>query len=233
MGWSALAIPDLPPAARTEAYRYKNSPTDDAMSLLSSPAYHRLPIAQRIRIEQEIDLLNRGEEASRPEDVSRTFAEAGLPTETLVEALGPLEPWDDYLVACNYAVLDAFYHNRAIDAGYDVAPTSLLYGEIFLQNLALINTFITDAALDLVSYTPSLPLALKKYSNIVEDVSARDGFIIVTYKPDSLPDISTPQSRTIFFPHYEQAGHAVAVSQPRKILNDVRSWLMDRSCFNL
>lgn len=233
LGWSALAIPDLPPAARTEAYRYKNSPTDDAMSLLSSPAYHRLPIAQRIRIEQEIDLLNRGEEASRPEDVSRTFAEAGLPTETLVEALGPLEPWDDYLVACNYAVLDAFYHNRAIDAGYDVAPTSLLYGEIFLQNLALINTFITDAALDLVSYTPSLPLALKKYSNIVDDVSARDGFIIVTYKPDSLPDISTPKSRTIFFPHYEQAGHAVAVSQPRKILNDVRSWLMDRSHFNL
>ena len=215
-GWSVLAIPDLPPAARTEAYRYKKTASDDIKALFSSPAFHRLPIAQRIRIEQEIELLNRGETVSGPGDVSGTPVEAGLPSETLVEALGALNPWDDYLVGCNYAVLDAFYDNRAIHAGYDIAPTSLLYGELFLQNLALVDTFITDSALDLVIYAPALPLVLQKYSSIVEDVSTRDGFITVTYKPGSLPDIPTPKSRTIFFPHYKQAGHGVAASQPRK-----------------
>jgi hypothetical protein len=225
-GWSALAMPDLPPDARTEAYRYKKTPTDDVKSLLSSPAYHRLPIAQRFRIEQEIDLLNRGKAARGPEDVSGTLVEAGLPGGTLVEVLGALKPWDDYLVGCNNAVLDAFYDNSAIDAGYDIAPTSLLYGEMFLQNLALVDTFITDAALDLVIYAPALPLALQKYSSIVEDVTTGDGFMIVTYKPGSLPDIPTPKSRIIFFPHYEQAGHGVAASQPRRLLNDVRDWLL-------
>jgi hypothetical protein len=225
-GWSALAIPDLPPAARAEAYRYKKTPSDDVKALLSSPAYHRLPVAHKIRIEEEISLMNRGEATRGSGEVSGTLVEAGLPGDTLVEVLGALKPWDDYLVGCNNAVLDAFYDNSAVDAGYDIAPTSLLYGEMFLQNLALVDTFITDAALDLVIYAPALPLALKKYSSIVEEVSTRDGFITVTYKPGSLPDIPTPKSRTIFFPLYKQAGHGVAASQPRKLLNDVRDWML-------
>jgi hypothetical protein len=225
-GWSALAIPELPPAARTEAYRYKKTPTADLQALASSPAYKRLPEEQKLLVEREIGLLKRTQEAGEAGGGSATPAQTAPAGGTLVEVLGPLQPWDSYIIGCNMAALQVFYDNRAIDEGYNIAPTSLLYGELFLQNLALVNTFITGAALDLVIYTPAVPLALQKYSSLVEDVSARDGFITVTYKPGSLPDIPTPRSRTIFFPHYPQAGHGVPASQPRKILNDVTDWLL-------
>jgi|WetSurMetagenome_2_1015567.scaffolds.fasta_scaffold07266_6 hypothetical protein len=227
-GWSALAIPELPPTARTEAYRYKKTPSADLKALVSSPAYHRLPVDQRMLIEREIGRLKRSEEAGGAGKGSTIPGEPVSASGMLVEVLGPLQPWDGYLVGCNMAALAAFYDNRAIDAGYDIAPTSLLYGELFLQNLALVDTFITDAALDLVIYPPSLPLALKKYSSLVEDVTTRDGFMTVTYKPGALPDIPTPRNRTIFFPRYAQSGHGVPASQPRKILNDVIDWLLSR-----
>ncbi len=225
-GWDPLFVVDLSPAARTEAYRYKKSRAQDLESLFWSSVYYELPAEHRMRIQREVGLLESGKEASASEGVPEASEGADLKNDTLVRVLGALKPWDDYLVGCNESALVAFYRNSATKAGYRIAPNSVLYGKMFLQNLALVETFITNAAFDLVIYAPAVPLALAKYSGIVKDVTVQDGYMVVTYKPHSLPDIPTPKSRIVFFPDYERSGHGVAASQPKKLLEDVRDWML-------
>ncbi len=221
--WNALDIPGLRPDARQHAYRYRKTPRDDIRDLHASPAFQRLPVAHRIRIEDAV------RQPSSPEPPRWTTAGLPVPRRgglTLVEALGDLNPWDDYLTGCNDAVNHAYYQNRAVAAGFDIAPTSVLYGELFLHNLAVVETFITHAEMDLVIYSPALPRALGKYSSLIEKVSMQDDLIIVTYRHGAFPDALTTHRRRIFFPHYPQAGHGVPASQPRRILHDVRDWLL-------
>jgi hypothetical protein len=101
-----------------------------------------------------------------------------------------------------------------------------MYGALFLENLAIVETFITQAAMDLVIYAPALPLWLVKYSDIVEDVRVQDNQVIVTYIEDVYSEIPRLRHRTIYVPPYWQAGHAVPASQPRKIREDVGDWLL-------
>lgn len=226
-GWSALAMPDLRPDARHQAYRYIKAPLDDLDSLYASATFQRLPIDQQLRVEDAVDRLHAPDVAGQPESSFLNTPLSGL-LGPLSDALGALKPWDDYLIGCNDAVTKAYYENRAVTAGLDITPTSRLYGELFLQDLAFVETFITQAAMDLVVYAPALPLSLNKYSDIVDDVRVQDNQVIVTYKKGVVPEISTVRQRTIHFPPYWQAGHAVPASQPRKMREDVRDWLLSR-----
>ncbi|HOV88255.1 MAG TPA: hypothetical protein PLM79_18005 [Syntrophobacteraceae bacterium] len=225
LGEEARSIVELAPGAREEAYRYKKNAAADLESVLKGPAFDRLPPGERMCIESRARRLESGREVSRPGDETGHGGQAGRPSDLLVDVLGPLNPWDDYLVGCNDAALETFYVNSAVKAGFPIEPTSLLYGRLFLQNLALVKTFITDAAYDLVIYAPALPASLAKYRAIVQDATVHDEHIVVNYKPGSLPDIPTPLLAVITFPHYDRAGHGVAASQPKKLRDDVGKWL--------
>jgi len=225
LGEDARSVVELAPGAREEAYRYKKSAAADLESILKSPAFDRLPPGERMCIESRARRLESGREGSRPGDDTGHGGRAGRSSDLLVDVLGPLNPWDDYLVGCNDAALETFYVNSAVKAGFPIEPTSLLYGRMFLQNLALVKTFITNAAFDLVIYAPALPASLAKYRAIVRDATVHDEHIVIHYKPGSLPDIPTPLLAVIPFPHYDRAGHGVAASQPKKLRDDVGKWL--------
>jgi len=154
---------------------------------------------------------------------------------SLPVVLGELDPVDDYLVGTNYAVYFSFMYNLFTLAGIDLNPErSPRYGALFLENLALVETFMTDAQLDLVIYPQAIPPALERYLDVVRAVEthwgtgATDGAMTVFYQPDSLPEVETPESRTIFMPHYAESGHSVSSTQPDKLLADVQTWLQRR-----
>ena len=104
---------------------------------------------------------------------------------------------------------------------------------LFLENLPLVKTFLTDAEYDLVIYSPGYPVALRMYGGIVKSVDVKRGKELdgntgtfrVNYQPNSLIAIPTPEYVDIFYPYYAASGHAVAAEQPDKLLADVTRWM--------
>ncbi len=158
----------------------------------------------------------------------------------MAAVFGALQPWDRYFLDLNYDVSTAFSLNRTVMEGYDIQYAySELFGEMFLENVAFVETFVTNAAYDIVVYCPSLPDALtyhtSKLNNSTFDSvgppqAERPGQIILDYKPGSVPG-SSVTIRTIRFPRYADSGHAVTMTEPAEILDDVTVWLEKTGLF--
>ena len=154
----------------------------------------------------------------------------------LWDKFGWLYPWDGYMIEMNLAVYLAFTTSLSDEnTYYDLNPdASPLYGRMFLENLPLVNTFLTDAAYDLVIYSPAIPEALKRYTDLVENVNyvrGKDmaggdlGTFVVTYKPGAPGSDRESVQAALYYPYYESSGHSVSSAQPKKLLSDVKAWL--------
>lgn len=153
----------------------------------------------------------------------------------LWDKLGTLHIWDGYLLEMNLAVYLAFTLDASAESGYEVNPDgSPIYGRMFLENLALVKTFLTDAEYDLVIYSPAIPEALKKYKDLVAEVTyarGKDlpdqnrGYFRVKYRENSLAHTATPDQVELYYPYYNISGHSVSSAQPGKFRDDVKAWL--------
>ena len=156
--------------------------------------------------------------------------------EDLSAIFGVLNPWDLFYLEQNYDASNAFFLNRLTFSGfYDDLywARSQLYGRMFLENAAWVETFITNAAYDLVVFAPAIPEALSLHTTVLSasrhDPSSpagavRPGQILLTYQPGSVPS-SNVQQRTVRFPRYSRSGHAVTITEYAELLADVTSWL--------
>ena len=154
----------------------------------------------------------------------------------LSSVFGSLQPWDRFFIELNYDVSTAFVYHRMYFLGYGDKiywAQSQRLGEMFLENAAWVNTFITNAAFDVVVYSPAIPAALALHTTHLNYVdydatgppgAQRPGQILLFYKSSSVPG-STVTQRTIRFPFYPQSGHAVSLTQPAEFLSDVIVWL--------
>lgn len=207
------SIVGLHPSSRTNAYR----------NILSG------------QINQIKDLITDDDYKTLPEGASAMLAVlAGIdsrPNDTLSMTMGELNSWDEYFINYNLPVWIAYFCNKAVLSGYDITPESTIYGELFLENLEFVRTLITDAALDTIIYSPSIPPSLERYKDLVEQVHitknqhTKDSSFTVEYKPQVIKNITAGTSRTVFMPHYSESGHSVSLKQPEKILSDVGKWL--------
>ncbi len=155
--------------------------------------------------------------------------------DTLQATFGPLRKWDCYLIGMNLTVYAAFTMLNLESFIYDLEPDdSPIYGRMFLENLPLVKTFLTDAEYDLVIYSPAIPKALEKYTDLVQKVDVvrgkentdKDrGQLRVHYIPNALTETATPRTVAIYYPYYGNAGHSVSSAQPDKIQADVMKWL--------
>jgi hypothetical protein len=209
-GVDAAGISELYASARQQAYKIKF--LEDYSSLMSYSA-----------------LLG---PAPKVDDIQSFLFPCAEEDMTLV--FGALQPWDRYFLDLNYDVSTAFALNRTVMESYDIHYRySELYGEMFLENVAFVETFITNAAYDIVVYCPSLPDALayhaSKLNRSTHDAvgpprAERPGQIILDYKPGSVLG-SNVTTRTIRFPYYANSGHAVPMTEPGEMLDDVIAWL--------
>lgn len=146
--------------------------------------------------------------------------------DSLARAMGRLSSNDTYYMAWNKEVYIASALNKVASEfdlfpiGADTAPT---YGEMFLENARSVRTFLTDAYYDLVIYSDALPLALRHHTSTVRDVTQSHG----TEQQLGTFDIHYTDGATVslYYPYYAHSGHAVAASEPEKILADVGNWL--------
>ncbi len=157
----------------------------------------------------------------------RSYSESDLS-----RLLGSLHYWDRYLVEMNLTAFFAFTGTSDEVDRYQINPdSSALYGLMFLENLTLVNTFLTDAAHDMVIYSPAIPEALLKYSDVVSSVTYKrgsanmQGTFKLEYKPDAFKSVDTPRMVTLQYPHYAESGHSVSSAQPGKLLSDINNWL--------
>jgi pimeloyl-ACP methyl ester carboxylesterase len=170
--------------------------------------------------------------APKASDLSSFFSPCT--EEDMTSIFGTLQPWDRYFLDLNYDVSTAFSLNMAVMQWYNIQyGYSERYGEMFLENVAFVETFITNAAYDIVVYCPSLPDALafhaSKLNRSTHDTDGppqaeRPGQILLEYKPGSVTG-SSVTTRTIRFPLYTKSGHAVTMTEPGEILEDVIVWL--------
>ena len=104
---------------------------------------------------------------------------------------------------------------------------------MFLENVAQVETFFTNADYDIVVFSPSLPNALALHTDILNSSihdptgppgAARPGQIHLNFRASSVPGTAVT-TRSIRFPRYTQSGHAVTLTEPKEMLDDVKIWL--------
>ena len=216
-GYDVRSISMLRPEARKDAYRYVVNKNED-------PDGWGLPtgsLSQKLLLER--DSVNR---------MNALLGSSG--NNSLEKVFGSLPAYDGYLSGTNLAVFVSFMSNRAIYARYPVSPDdSPLFGQLFLENVTLVKTMLTDAEYDLVIYSPGYPEALKKYTRIVKGIDVKRGKELqqatgsfrINYQPGSLGSIGTPAYVDLFYPYYRDSGHSISSAQPDKLLADVAGWL--------
>jgi hypothetical protein len=218
-GQDVRDIPGFRKEQRTEAYRYHtggSSMTATAGEDLSEWAKTWIETEEQSNLYQAALLGAQG--------AGSFEAEFGKP-----------DYWDAHLDTTNAYIFKRFMSNQATAKGYLVSPDkSPLYGNMFLENISLVSTLLTDAELDLVIYSPALPKALQRHTSIVKSVTAvrgsqtplqTHGTFQVNYVPGSLAPLATPASVTLHYPYYPTSGHSVSSAQPDKLLLDVRNWM--------
>ena len=177
---------------RTGAFRYGSSGGYLKNSIEIS-AFKNLPELEKIIIEACIKQRN-----ARP-----------LSSGNFESIFGDLNSYDEYFVALNYEINSTFY-SAAID------PYDTINGEMFLENIKTVKTFITQAEEDIIIYSKGIPESLKSFEG-VSGVTLEDNSFTVSF--------SDGQSVEVTFPFYPESSHSVPVNQPEKLFNDVKKWL--------
>ncbi len=137
---------------------------------------------------------------------------------------GPLQPWDAYYNFLNEDVGGAFYTDDAFR--FEILPGDRRFGTKFLENVVYVDTFVTNAAYDLMVYGPAQPVALGLHTDLLESCihDTELGEMQLDYLPGAF-GIEDLGPRTIRFPHYSQSGHVVEIDQPAQLLDDLIAWI--------
>ncbi len=254
IGVDAAGIPEMYAAAREEAYKTRLVGSEESSGQASSRLGHpRIPRRLPAKPSPSRFSATRRRPSSTPTrkslldeydlssligpapDQDRLLEELAAAEEADLAALfGTLQPWDRFFLDLNYDVSTAFSLNRLLFLGHNVAfRTTELYGRMFLENVAWVETFLTDAAFDIVVFSPAIPEALSLHTDILAGVqhdtlgppgSLRPGEIVLDFRPESVPG-SSVATRTLRFPRYTLSGHAVTMTEPLEMLADVITWL--------
>ena len=184
-------IENLYAANRTGAFRY--SGYGFSRNITGTDEFKNLPESVKIIIKARLEQRN-----AHP-----------LSSGDLESVFGTLPNYDEYYVDTNNTINSTFY-------SASVSPYSDVNGEMFLENIKTVKTFITNAEEDIILYAKATPEAAKKFSS-VSSVETGDESFTVHFKDG--------QSATVTFPFYPESSHSVSVNQPEKLFNDVKNWM--------
>ncbi len=153
------------------------------------------------------------------------LAGVGTTVEPLAARLGEIAPYDRYFELELFDLLGAPFVSPALKAlGLD--RTDGRWGSLFLEDLATVKPFITNAAFDAAIWTPSLPEALAMYTGEVAGVHRDGESFVVEYAPGAF-GLPAGTSRAVRFPTYAASGHSVALDEPAKLAADIEAWLAE------
>ena len=185
-------IEDLYAANRTGAFRYKSG-SGYSRNTADLDKLENLPESIKIVLKARIEQRN-----AHP-----------LSSGNLESVFGTLPSYDEYYVDTNSTILSTFYNAS-------ISPYSDVNGEMFLENIKAIKTFITKAEEDIILYAEATPEAAKKFSSVSSVETGNESFTV---------HFKDGQSATVTFPFYPESSHSVSVNQPEKFFNDVKNWI--------
>ncbi len=177
---------------RGGAFRY-SSANRNLRNPVLNPAFENLPEIEKIIAKSRMEQRN-----AKP-----------LSTGNFESVFGELPTYDEYFVSLSYEINFTF-SGAAIDH-YDTVN-----GEMFLENIRSVKTFITQAEEDIIIYSKGIPESLKCFDG-VSGVDTEENSFTVKF--------SDGQSVLVTFPFYPESSHSVPVNQPEKLFNDVKNWL--------
>jgi hypothetical protein len=102
---------------------------------------------------------------------------------------------------------------------------------LFVQNVAFVRTFITDARYDSAIFARAIPAALASAGagGTVDESPrpgvVRPGWFDVVFTGDA--GSGAPPSTEVRFPSYVSSGHLVVVTQAQDLRDDVAAWLLE------
>ena len=153
------------------------------------------------------------------------LAEVDTTEEPLAARLGEIAPHDRYFEMELFDLIGAPFVSPSLKAlGLD--RTDGRWGSLFLEDLATVKPFVTNAAFDAAIWTPSLPEALAMYTGEVAGVHREGEAFVVDYVPGAF-GLPAGTSRAVRFPTYAASGHSVALDEPAKLAADIEAWLVE------
>jgi len=173
---------------RTKAFRYSGGYLKNAVADMN-----RVPLSVKTEIEYN-------KNAVQP-----------MLSGNLDQTFGVLQSYDEYFIDLHTDVTNIFYYATT-------TPYSDINGEMFLENLRDVRTFITQAEEDIIIYAPGLPLSLKEFDG-VSDVTVEKNDFTVKYTDST--------EVTVRFPFFPVSSHSVTVNQPEQFYNEVNTWLSE------
>src|SRR5262249_27449220 len=143
--------------------------------------------------------------------------------EPLASTLGEIAPYDRYFEVELFDLIGAPFAGSAAQA-LGIERQHARYGELFLEDLLTVRAFVSNAAFDAVIWTPSLPAAVARSTDVVAGAQAKDGEVTVDYKPGAF-GLTGGASRSFRFVTYASSGHSVSLDQPEDLAADIAAWL--------
>ncbi len=136
----------------------------------------------------------------------------------LEQHFGALEPWDTYFVLTNREAQLAFFDGENLSQ--KIEPTQALYGELFLDNIRYVKTFITRAQYDLVIYAPALAPTFQSYPAVT-----RAEVVIAEGNDQIVIDYADGTTRRIVAPSYPLGSHLLFREQAAVLKADIADFL--------
>jgi hypothetical protein len=142
------------------------------------------------------------------------FADPAAHTGILGAAWGDLPAWDDYFVSNHDEARQAFFGSDADALG--VNPGLPSHGELTIENLRFVPTFVSRATYDVVVYAPALVPTLASYPSVSSVTERGDREIVVRFADGT--------ERTLVAPRYASS-HAVESDEPAALHDDLAAFL--------
>jgi hypothetical protein len=136
------------------------------------------------------------------------------PQGDLIASWGAIQPWDAYFADGNEEARSVFYASQA--AALAIDPRLPAYGELLVENLRYLSTFVSRATYDVLVYAPALPPTLASYPSVSQVTEPADGVLRVEYTDGTV--------RSIVSPHYATS-HSVERDDPAHLHDDIAAFL--------
>jgi hypothetical protein len=201
-------------------YRASSAWLDDHVGLVSGAVTRggMLSALTGVQVPALEAVLGRGREgAYRFADPAHgLFVERG----DLDRSWGELPLWDMYFLPLNVEAQQAFASDPATVLG--THPNQVSWGELLLDNVRSVPTFVSRASYDLLAYGPALVPVLATYPDV-----ARAELVAAPGGSEIRIDFMDGTGRAIISPEYASS-HSVSRDQPSLLLADIAGFLAEQ-----
>jgi hypothetical protein len=198
-------------------YRAPSSWLDDDIQTVANAATWRDVLARLTGVDiAAVDRTIGGARVGAYRFADPSRAGFGWPGD-LEKTYGVLPAWDAYFVPLNWEAMGVFQSGTAQVLAAD--PYQAGFGELFIQNLRHVPTFVSRATYDLASYGPALVPVLASYPDV------RRAALAATASGSEIQvDLTDGSAWSIVSPEYASS-HSVSRDRPAELHADIAAFV--------